>query len=51
MRARRDVGREWLDRHGSRTFPLDRAFWKITLRQLEVLVECLRTRSFPLDDY
>ena len=52
MRAKRDVGREWLDRHGFRTFlPLDPVFWKITLRQLEVLVEYLRSGRFPLDDY
>jgi hypothetical protein len=52
MRARRDVGREWLDRHGCRTFLLlDPVFWKITLRQLEVLVEYVSSGRFPLDDY
>jgi GT2 family glycosyltransferase len=52
LRARRDVGREWLDRHGFHTFLLlDPVFWKIALRQLAVLVEYLRSGRFPLDDY
>jgi hypothetical protein len=51
MRARRDIGREWLDRHSFPILLLDRAFWRITLRQLEVLAECLRSGRFPLDDY
>jgi GT2 family glycosyltransferase len=48
MRARRDVSREWLDRLGLRTFLLlDPVFWKITLRQLEVFLEYLRSGRFP----
>jgi GT2 family glycosyltransferase len=52
MRARRNVGREWLDRYGLRTLLLfDPVFWKITLRQFALLAEYLRTGKFPLDDY
>jgi GT2 family glycosyltransferase len=49
LRARRDICREWLDRHGHRVFGL--APPKIVMQQCRIAVEWILQRRFPLDDY
>jgi cellulose synthase/poly-beta-1,6-N-acetylglucosamine synthase-like glycosyltransferase len=51
LRARRDVCLEWLNRNGHGRVGLTGFPGKIALRHCHVVVEWLRQRRFPLDDY
>lgn len=49
LHARRDVCRQWLDRHGYHVFGLLRP--RIVTQQFRIAVEWISQRKFPLDDY
>ena len=51
LRARRDLCRDWLTRHGYRTVAFNPGSGRIALRQLEIAIEGVRKGEFPLDDY
>lgn len=51
LRARNEICREWLEKHGHRRIGLGGVPGKIVLRQCRLAVEWILQGRFPLDDY